>query len=223
MPKHSSTTRGVRASGLFDYGLLELIERCRESQLAEQAIPDIPMEAPLASTSVQQSLPSKKMWIRTACDKCIEEKHRIKHEKIRGTVYRGKTHSCREKECRRMLSRLWRENFLRSDSCSHSNEVFLPATGSLVAESSANQHELTQTQASSSGFRNKSLKPRHTVRNSHGAFAKRTGDQSNCRITEQFADSNEGVGPLNTTSSLSEMVCIRSEIAIIYLKWADSK
>jgi hypothetical protein len=211
VPRSRPKIRDVRAVVLFCYVLRVLTRIYREHQSSEQAVPDTVMEAPPVSALTQQKSSTKKSWIRSACGKCIEAKHLINHQKICGTMYRGKTHNCSQKECRNMLSALWQANFLRSDDCRHSSKDNISKVASQISEPIARHGKRPPTQDCSVLSRKKVSGPRYEgPRASRGTFTERTEQQSNSSVAERSSISEESARTLHKASGLPELVCTSS-------------
>lgn len=182
----------------------------REHQSWEQTTPDTEMEPPPASTSLGNPFPRKKSWILAACHKCVEAKHLVKHKEISGADYSGKyANNCRLKECRQMLSGLWRENFLRSKNCRHGNIESLSREALSVSRSSQRLHNPNDLTTSTKP-KHKVTKRKHNIdHTSRRAIKKQTKQQSNSCITAKIAALGESA-TIDRQSCLSVLVCKHS-------------
>lgn len=208
MPRSRPTIHDVRVFVLLCYVLRVLTCIYREHQSPEQVVPEIVMEAAPVLASTQQKSSTKKSWIRSACSKCIEVRHLAYHREICGTAYRGKTHNCRQKECRKMLSALWQEYFLRSDDCRHSSKDSSFKETPQVSEPIPGHGKRLLTLDCSTPSRKKVSGPRYEARRtSRGTFTKRT-EKTNSRMAERSSVSEKSTGTLREPSGLPEVVCI---------------
>jgi hypothetical protein len=146
------------------------------------------MEAQPVSPPTQK----KSSWMRYACSDCITAEHFTYHQTVSGAAYTGKTYRCGRKECHQMINALWKENFVRSSDCSHSNKDILPEETSPIPDPSSRYVKLTQTRSSSKLPQSKVSKQKYdTARTSRGKFTKPARQQVDSCTTNRHGDSNK--------------------------------